>query len=249
MKAMYWYSRAINCFADHIFASTQGTRDRYINDGIPATRVSFTPIWVDGIPANYRESLFPSKSSFFNIVYAGNLGPSQRLETILHAAKQLEQDLNISFQFYGNGNSEETLKALRDKLGLKNVQFLGLLTPAEAFQKCREADANILHLANTPDFQHTIPSKLVSMLAAGPTILCGVTGETSRLVMSHGAGILFEPENPEDLVRAIRLAQTMPMAARLAMRERAWGFYDQVFEKNRILAVHLTVTRTLLGRP
>jgi len=248
MKVMHWYSRAINRFADHIFASTQGTRDRYLKDGIPAEKVSFTPIWVEGIPANYREPLNRAESSSFTIVYAGNLGPSQRLETLLYAAKQLEQDPGISFHFYGNGNSEESLKALRDQLGLHNVHFLGLIPPAEAFQKSREADATVLHLANTLDFQHTIPSKLVSMLAAGPTILCGVPGETSRLVETHGAGILFEPENPEDLVRAIRLAQGMTTATRMAMRECAWSFYDQVFEKKRILAEHLAVTHSLKGR-
>lgn len=245
MKLMYKYSKAINRAADHIFASTQGTRDRFIRDGFPTEKVTFTPVWVEGIPINYREVHQPTLKYEFTTIYAGNLGPAQRLDTMLLAARTLLDDPTFVFHIYGSGSAEQSLRNTKEALGLTNVIFHGLVTPAEAFDRSRGADAAIMHLVNSPDFKHTIPSKVVSILAAGSILLCGVPGETSRLVEEWGAGLLFESQNPDDLVRALREAKSMTLEHRIAMRIRAWALYDQVFEKKRILAEYLTITQSL----
>jgi colanic acid biosynthesis glycosyl transferase WcaI len=248
MDLMYWYSRAINRAADHIFASTQGTRARYLADGIPAERVSFTPVWVEGIPAQYRLQPPEPQPGRFRVVYAGNLGPAQRLDTLLLAAHKLVGDPDFEFHLYGNGTAEAELLAMKDRLQLHNVTFGGLVSPALAFQHSREADAVLLHLANSPHFRHTIPSKIVSLLASGSVLLCGVTGETSDLVRQYEAGLIFEPESPDDLVRVLREARALDASKRANLRERAWDLYAEVFEKGRVLDEHLSVTRSLLAR-
>ena len=251
LKFLFLYSRIINKAADHIFASTQGTRDRFLNDGIPLERISFTPIWVEGIPDSFRTCPpNPPKSGPFTIVYAGNLGLAQRLDTILLAAQILLQaDNNFQFHLYGNGTAEKSLKAMKKNLALSNVTFFGFISPVEAFERTRAGDAAILHLANTPSFRFTIPSKLVSMLAAGSPILCGVIGETSALLEEHRAGLIFEPENPDSLVRKLAEIQNMQQEQREAMRANAWNLYDQLFDKRKILAIHIAKTKKLMKTP
>ena len=58
--------------------------------GVPADKVLTIYNWADEIALESRESLKPEQSPFdsdFNVLFAGNIGIAQGLETILEAGR------------------------------------------------------------------------------------------------------------------------------------------------------------------
>lgn len=235
-QAMHLYSKTINRFATHIITSTKGIRDRYINDGIAKEKVSFYPVWVDGLPDRALDGSLEPSSEIFEIVYAGNLGPAQSLDTLLKAAVILRENKDIKFSIYGTGAAEAFLKEFAATLNLKNVTFRGRVSPDEAFEKLNQASAVLLHLRKTPLFSMTIPSKLASLLASNSLLLCGAEGETSQIVHDHAAGLVFEAENAQSLADTILKAQAMPCNNRETYISNAHRLYNERFSKKVLLA-------------
>ena len=52
-----------------------------------------------------------------------------------------------------------------------------------------------------------IPSKIFENAALQKPILLGVEGESKVLVESYNAGLAFEPENQQDLIKKIEILQ------------------------------------------
>ncbi|MDQ6813121.1 MAG: WcaI family glycosyltransferase, partial [Bacteroidota bacterium] len=60
------------------------------------------------------------------VLYAGAIGHKQGLETILQAAKAVEDIPYIKFAICGSGPYKDKLIAVKNEMGLKNVHFLPL---------------------------------------------------------------------------------------------------------------------------
>jgi len=232
--SMLAYSRWINTFADRIITSTDGIRSRYISDGIPLDKVHFLPVWVDGLPDD-PEFSNASSSSGIDIVYAGNLGPAQGLDILIQAASLLKDQPNIQFHIYGSGSEEQNLKNLRDRLGITSVFFYGRVDPETAFKNLQRANFVFLHLKKSPLFHMTLPSKLSSLLACGRLILSGAEGETSRMIASHNAGLIFEAENAASLADTIIKAIHCSEEERTQMIRNAGNLYSLLFAKKILL--------------
>ena len=65
----------------------------------------------------------------FNIVFAGNLGTVQALETVVAAAALLRDDTHVRFVLIGSGSRGDALRAEVARLGLNNLRFAGRFPP------------------------------------------------------------------------------------------------------------------------
>ena len=119
------------------------------------------------------------------------------------------------------------LEALAAVMGLKNVLFLPR-RPVTAIGAllCR-AEALLVHLQDDPLFAITIPSRIQAYLAVGRPILCGVRGNGAELVQQAGAGLCFEPENPEALAGAVLALQGLSAEARAVLGKNGQRFYQE----------------------
>lgn len=235
MRALYAYSRWINRRADLIVCATRGTLDRYHRDGEPEDKLRFVPVWIRGIP----ESLGPvdGADEKQTIVYAGNLGPAQCLQTVITAAAMLRESRpKLRFELYGSGVSERELRLQADAEGATNLVFKGRIPPERAFAVSAAALAQIVSLAPTPLFRATIPSKLAFALAAGSPLLSGLEGEAAAIAADSGAAFSYIADSPESLVKAIHALLDSPPANLKEMRENARRYYLAQFERRRLMA-------------
>lgn len=235
MRLMFAYSRAINRIADLLICSTRGTMQRYAADGIPGSALCYVPVWVEGIP---EDAGLPSSSEAapVNLVYAGNLGPAQRLETVIRAAAKLcQEQVAVQFDIYGTGASEADLRQLALDTGAINVTFHGRVPPAEAFARASSGLAQIVCLQPTPLFAMTLPSKLSFSFAAAAPILYGLVGESARLVAESGGGIPFDADDPDSLVAAVRQLLALPPPTRVAMRSSLRKYYEDNFNRTTLV--------------
>jgi colanic acid biosynthesis glycosyl transferase WcaI len=235
LRALYAYSRWINRQAHLIICATRGTLARFRSDGVADARLEFVPVWVGGIPESLA-SIPARNPRDQRIVYAGNLGPAQQLETVIRAAALVRgSHPDLRFDLFGAGASEESLKALAAQLGAVNVTFGGRIPPDEAFRASATAFAQIVCLRRTALFRMTLPSKLAFAIAAGSPILSGLEGEAAAVADESGAAFAFNAESPESLVAAIDRVCALDDAQRNSIAAGARAFYRTRFARRALL--------------
>ncbi|MFA9201527.1 MAG: glycosyltransferase family 4 protein, partial [Cypionkella sp.] len=179
----------------------------------------------DPAPAG-RAALSPG----FNIVFAGNLGRAQALDTVVEAAEILRPRTDITIWLFGSGAlSDELARAVRAR-GLARVRLPGRVAPEEMGRVLAAADAALLTLVDDAMVARTIPSKLQTYLGAGRPVVVAAGGEAARVTREAGAGVIAPPGDPAALARAIAALADLPAAERAAMGERAARYYAEHFE-------------------
>lgn len=197
LKAVDYWCQFIYRQASRIVVLSPGIKRILITRGVPGKKIEVIYNWCD------EEAIHPQKppadierqlgfNGHFNIIYAGNIGRAQSLDTVLDAAEIFkEKHPHVRFVFVGAGVEEDRLKQMTINKGLHNITFLGRRSPAEVAPILFLADALLVHLRKDPLFEITIPSKTQAYLAMGKPVLMGVSGDAADLVKRSGAGICF----------------------------------------------------------
>lgn len=143
-------------------------------------------------------------ASEFSIVFAGNLGMAQSLETIVEAAEKLQlTGSHIRFFLIGSGSQSGWVRQEITRKGLLNIVLAGRFPSAVMPIFYEAASVLLVSLRDEPIFARTIPSKLQGYMAAGKPIVASLNGEGARLVTTAGAGIACPAGNAYALVDAI----------------------------------------------
>jgi glycosyltransferase involved in cell wall biosynthesis len=208
-----------------------GFRRMLMERGVRADRVEVLYNWAEEdrffpAPYNAERARALGFAGRFNVVYAGNLGPLQSLETVVRAAAMLRDLPDLQIVIVGGGSRAESLQALAHELETSNVHFLGRRPIEEMNELNAIADVLLVHLADLPFLHSTIPSKVQVAFASGKPLLLGVRGDAAALVEEAGAGIVFVPDDPADLARALRRMTSMAPADIRAMGERGRAYYE-----------------------
>jgi glycosyltransferase involved in cell wall biosynthesis len=214
------FAKFIYSKADAICVISRGFRENLIQKGVPATKIQLISNWVD--PAA-NHPLQPDNElaarlmmdGRFNVMFAGNMGEAQGLDTVLKAASLLLDQTHIQFVFVGDGISSSKLQAIAREQGLVNVRFLGRFAEDQMPSLYALADVLLVHLKDDPLFRITIPHKIFTYMASGKPILAAVAGDAADIVVESGAGIPCPPQDPQALAQAVaQLAASSPDALR-----------------------------------
>ena len=185
-----------------------------------------------------RSSSFPSRTTEalatelglagkFNVVYAGNIGPLQELETVVRAAALVRDQPHLQIVIVGGGPREQAVRTLAEQLDVRNVRFIGRRPIEEMNAINALADVLLVHLADRPFLHSTVPSKVQVALVSGKPVLLGVRGDAADLIRESGGGVAFIPGDPEDLARSLRSLAEMPSSALRQMGERGRAYYQE----------------------
>ena len=145
--------------------------------------------------------LFPPDR--LNLMFAGNVGAAQSVETLVHAAAELAGE-PFMFHVVGSGTKLNTCKALARELGLSNIIFHGRYPIETMPAYYAKADAMVATFADSPVLGLTLPRKIQSYMAAGKPVIGTVTGEAMRVLGEADCGFCCEAENVEGLVDCCR---------------------------------------------
>lgn len=216
---------------DRIVVLSPGFKRLLVDRGVSEEKISVLYNWADESALSQGGNELAShfgKAGCFNIVFAGNMGRAQALNTILEAAIILKtQSPNVTFVFIGDGLEAATLKEKVVEKRLDNVIFIGRVSMSEVGAYLRAADALLVHLKKDPLFSVTIPSKTQAYLAIGKPILMGVDGDAADLVAEANAGVSFESENVLDLVEKISWLSSRSKDDLESMSSNARNFYNE----------------------
>src|SRR3984957_1506313 len=159
------------------FASTISPTmvQRLSRKAIRTERIRFLPNWVDTeeIKPLSRPSALRAQLGFASedviALYAGNLGRSQGLETLIEAARELAGE-RLQLVIAGDGAVKAEIESV--SCGLGNVHFLPL-QPAERLNELLNLGDIHLLPRRRGVVDCNMPSKLLNMLASGRPIVAG----------------------------------------------------------------------------
>lgn len=236
-------SRKLYTQADRILISSEQFRCYFEREFcVPSARIEYLP--------QYAEALFrPQKTdrrkeNGTEIVFAGNIGALQGLETVLDAAKLLRNDA-VRFTIAGDGSELEHLRRYAEALGLENVSFTGRLPLTEMPALYARADAMLVTLKPDPVLSLTLPGKVQSYLAAGKPVIGAIDGETARVIREAGCGFCSPAGDADAFANNVRRFLASENKEDLGKNARA--YYDAHFTRERILERLDGVLRELTG--
>lgn len=136
----------------------------------------------------------------FVVQYAGNMGLSHPFGAILDAARRLEDDPRILFQFIGDGPQREMIGRSMPR----NAQLIPYQPAARLGEVLTTADVCLIS-QDASMFDKALPYKVYGILAAGrPAIFIGDRrSEIVEWLEASGAGAHVNQDDPAGLVALI----------------------------------------------
>ena len=195
--------------ADQILLHSENNQN-YIKKSHPkiSAKCNVLHNWVDteiyNIPHSNNYRIKYGLKNKFIIGFAGVMGPSQQLNLILDAAKELQHIKDLVFLFVGDGGELNNLKRISHDQGLSNVHFQQFVDRDEYPELLKNFDVGLVCLSpknHTP----VVPGKLLTYMADGIPVLAVLHRESdgNSIVQNAICGIAVPSDNPEEIKDAI----------------------------------------------
>lgn len=237
LKAVGWLVRWIYARSDTLLLQSRAFQEP---TAVYAERekLVYFPNSVDpDLPTGAPEALPAELSSRlaqeFCVVFAGNLGRAQAVETVVQAAVLLRDEPQVCLVLVGSGSMLEWAQGQKSLLKLDNLALPGRFPAESMLELFRKASALLVTLKSGGVLAHTVPSKIQAYLAAGRPIVAALQGEGGKVVEDAGAGMVCEAENAQALADCIRRMRALPLSEREAMGQRGRAWFDGNFDMNR----------------
>ncbi len=226
---------------DSILVQSHGFIAPAIAVGAKPEKVQYFPNWAESlyqpvdldITAVERDEV-PKQG--FVVMFAGNLGVAQSLDTIVSVAERLKHE-DIHWVFLGDGRQKVWLqnivieKALEDKvhiLGSRPIETMPVYFSL--------ADAMLVTLRDDPVMATTIPGKVQSYLACGKPVLGALNGEGNKVIYESGAGYCVNADDVEGLANIVLKMSQLSKDEREGMGKLAHHYYQQNFDRDMLIA-------------
>ncbi len=227
-KAFWQISRRIYRQADEILITSSSFKEHLSAQfQIPESKISYLPQYAEAQFLNMPEK---TQGDVFNLVFAGNVGTAQSIDTIIDAAVQLRQE-KVLFHIVGDGVELDRLRAKANDLN--NVVFHGRKPLEQMPQYYEMADAMLVTLTADPTISLTLPGKVQTYMAAGKAIVGAADGETARVLNEAQGAYCGRAEDAQQLAQNIRELMHSGEARNVGSANRE-HYYD-CFSKERFM--------------
>lgn len=167
--------------------------------------------------------------SIFLFLYAGNLLPVRKIETLIDALKIVLKTKKTALMVMGDGGTERLEQYAKD-VGIKDhIIFTGEVpfTDVPAYMRC--CDIFLSYVPITPEFDIQPPLKTVEALACGLSVIATDTLGNRRFITHKENGYLTGDDAASvadsmlELMEDEALRQKLKMNARPSAADHDWG--------------------------
>jgi colanic acid biosynthesis glycosyl transferase WcaI len=238
--------------ADLVIVPSKDMRRRVLELGVTRSRAACVPNWTDvqQLVLRKENNRFRRRHGLddrFIVMYAGNLGLTQRLEHVLAAARLLCHQKEVVFLLVGDGAMRHRLQKRAQDMGLANVMFLPYQPKKDFAETLGAADIHLVPL--DPQLAPCLmPSKLYNALASGSPLVAPAphTSELARIIQENNAGLVIPPNDPARLAHTIRWCAANPQELR-RMGRAARALAEQRCDRRHATAAFRRWLETVLA--
>jgi glycosyltransferase involved in cell wall biosynthesis len=193
----------------HAICVSAATRAVLVEAGVPVSqaRIIHTGLDVERYLNGNEPHSLHHDAKILRLLYAGRLYPEKGIDTVIEAMTRLvngqgKREIRLSIAGSGSAEYENHLHQLVNRVGLSdNVFFLGWVPPAEMPELLRKHDVLVLPSLWPEPFSRAVLEGMIS----GLVVVAARTGGTPEIVMDGENGLMFTPNDPQDLAKKIAL--------------------------------------------
>lgn len=221
--------------ANHIVVLSPGFKQRLVDRNVSESKISIIYNWADemsDLKKSTRNNVFlPTPfldlKNNFVILFAGNVGKAQGLDTIIRSAEITQANAsNIHWVIIGSGLEYANVQTLISSKKLSNVLMLPRVPMAEVNAYLDKANALIVHLRDYHLFEITIPSKIQAYMRVGKPLLTALKGDGAFLVRDAKCGLVVDPEDHHAIAKAAEQLSVMSLDDLSIMAKNASNYYS-----------------------
>lgn len=222
-KFFGWISKGVYRKMD-VILNTSKMFEKYLVDEfkVDKNRIKHLP--------QYAEDIFDHVGSvddgYVDLMFAGNVGTAQSLETVIKAAKEVKRN-DIRWHIVGDGQDLERVKKMAE--GMENVIFYGRKPLEEMPEYYKRADAMLVTLMKDDIISLTLPGKVQTYMAAGKPILCATDGEAKATVEDAGCGFAV---GAEDYMGLARIVEQFAESDWIELGRRSRVYFDANYQRS-----------------
>lgn len=160
--------------------------------------------------AQYADTIFEENNygnednGVIDLMFAGNIGKAQSVDTIIRAAALLKNDNRFKFHMVGSGSELDNIKKLAIELKADNVTFYGQKPLEDMPELYETADVMLVALEDKAYANMTIPGKVQSYMAAGKPVIGAINGSCANFIKNNKIGYSCQSGNYEELANLIK---------------------------------------------
>lgn len=198
---------------DRLLAYTRLTRDLLAANGIPGEKILVSPYGVDtSHVAGVSSARRPSRT--LRVGFVGTLAPHKGPDTLARAFRMLPDPADATLSVHGGGKGYESyVEELRSLAGDEpRISFPGAFSRKELRGVLEQLDVLVV----PSRWYENAPGVIFEAFAAGMPVVATNLGGMSEFVHHGENGLLFAPDDAEDLARQLRrLAEEPGLLAEL----------------------------------
>ncbi len=235
--------------SDLLLVQSECFRDRIIQLSSDAKII----YWPNSVPDFFSitsgDSVSNSEKSKFTVLFAGNLGVAQSLETIIGAASFLQEiSSEVEILVAGHGSRADWLSNQIKERNLRNIKMLGRLPFNEMPDLMKKSSALLVTLANEEIFNLTIPNKVQAYMSVGKPIIGSIGGEGARIINESKSGIAISPENYLELANTILIMEKMDDEELSLYGINGKKYFEENFNHKKLVDKLVTYFSELSGK-
>jgi len=188
-----------------------GFPEYFQTKGVDISNWSFFPNGVDKEFLNLPFVENKNSKNIKTVLYAGNIGSGQGLETILPAtAKRMGR--GYRFLVIGGGGASSRLIDAMKSNNVNNIEILPPVKREKLIEYYKGADILFLHLNDIPAFRRVLPSKIFEYTALRKPIVAGLVGYSAQFMLDNVPyATIFNSGDVDGFVDAIKKSENLEM--------------------------------------
>jgi glycosyltransferase involved in cell wall biosynthesis len=227
---------------------------RLLGQGISPSAITIIHNWSDSDaihPVAPHENVLRDEWNLngkFVVGYSGNMGRAHEFETLIDAAEQLQEYVDIVFLFIGSGAQRPVVEEMVKERGLGNIIFKPYQLRERLALSLSVPDLHVISLKSELEGL-IVPSKFYGIAAAGrPTLFIGdIEGEIPRIVRKHQCGVVAGIGDVAEVVREITAFAHHQPQSPLLQGENARRLFEKFFTQYCAFSAWRQVLRQQLG--
>lgn len=225
-------SKKIYCSADELLVTSEAQKDYFASEfGFDREKIIYLPQYAENLYS--QETCKKTPNENIDLMFAGNIGVAQGVETIIEVADRLKGRENLYFHIVGDGVCLAKCKKIAEEKNLSNVKFYGRLPLDKMPEMYKMADA-MLVTGKSQVINFTLPGKVQSYMAAGKPIIGAIDGETATVIEKANCGFCGSSFDVAEFERNILEFIDTPNKEKLGMN--GYEFYMQYFTAEKFFA-------------
>ena len=206
--------------ADAVLCPSRVTAAFLESLGVPPERLTVIPNGME--PSLFRATPLPVARPALRILYIGTLAEWQGIPVLLRALALVRHELPVELCIVGSGRERQRRRLRRTiaRLGLEGAVFIEQPVAHEDVPEViAQADVCVAPLGYNERnvTQGCCPLKVIEYMASARPVVAANLPVVRELLRDGIEGLLFEPENPEDLAqKLVTVLRSRELAEQLA---------------------------------